>query len=160
MKNNIDNNINIYNKYQERLLTKEHLEKMEKNKLIDYCLTLNQRIIDVEKYTERFQEIKLENEESKKQIIYLKFKLKRVISEAEKINEMNNNNKIVINSQNRAIERFKQDKLIELNINTKNTIENFGMHLSPKKKALHFNKSQANLKTYNSSINCTLTHLI
>ena len=153
VKNNIDNNINIYNKYPERLLTKEHLEKMEKNKLIDYCLTLNQRIIDVEKYTERFQEIKLENEESKKQIIYLKFKLKRVISEAEKINEMNNNNKIVINSQNRAIERFKQDKLIELNINTKNTIENFGMHLSPKKKALHFNKSQANLKTYNSSIN-------
>ena len=151
--NNTVNNNKINYNYPEMLLTKEHLELMEQNKLIDYCLTLNQRIIDVEKYTERFQEIKLENEESKKQIIYLKFKLKRVISEAEKINEMNNNNKIVINSQNRAIERFKQDKLIELNINTKNTIENFGMHLSPKKKALHFNKSQANLKTYNSSIN-------
>ena len=152
MDNNSVNNNKINNNYPEMLLTKEHLELMEQNKLIDYCLTLNQRIIDVEKYTERFQEIKLENEENKKQILYLKFKLKNVIKETEKINEINNNNKIVINSQNRTIEKFKQDKLINLCINTKNNIENFGLSLSPKK-TLNFNKSLTNLKTFNSSSN-------
>ena len=123
---------------------------MSKNNLVEYCLILNQRIIDIEKYSQRFQEINLENEENKKQIIYLKNKLKRVIDEAEKINEINNNNKVVINSQNRTIEKYQKNKLNELGINIIDNNNN--NELITKRKTLHFNKSQINLKTYNNNI--------
>ena len=80
------NNNEISKENTEMLLTQEHLEQMDKNKLIDYCLKLNKRIINAEKYKERFQEIKLENEKNKKQILYLKYELKKAIKETEKSN--------------------------------------------------------------------------
>ena len=80
------NNNEISKENTEMLLTQEHLEQMDKNKLIDYCLKLNKRIINAEKYKERFQEIKLENEKNKKQILYLKYELKKAIKETEKTN--------------------------------------------------------------------------
>ena len=151
--NNIDNNDNNNFNFNssEHILTKKYLEEMSQKNLVEYCLILNRRIIDVEKYSARFQEINLENEENKKQIIYLKNKLKRVINEAEKINEININNKILINSQNRTIEKYHKNKLNELGINIidNNNNELITKSLSPRKK-LHFNKSQINLKTYNN----------
>ena len=126
------------------------MKELGTKKLIEYCLTLNQRVNDVDNYVKRFQEIKLENEENKKQIEYLKFKLKRVLAESEKIHEINKNNKIVITSQNRTIEKFQKDKLNELCINDIEKLNNLGFTYSPKK-TLHFNKSQVNLKTFNNN---------
>lgn len=149
-------NININNKplYNsiEALLTKKDLEKMKQNKLINYCLELNQRINAAEKYTKRFQEINLENEENKKQITYLNFKLKRLIAELEKMHNINNNNKVVINSQNRTIDKFQNNKSNIMSIITNDNIENIGIPLTSRK-SLHFNKSQANLKTYDNIYN-------
>ena len=133
-------------------LTKEHLEEMKIEELIEYCLTMNQRVNAVDKYVQRFQEINIENEENKKQIEYLKLRLKKAISESDKIHEINNNNRIVINSQNRTIEKFQKDKLNELCLNDVEKMNNLGFTYSPKR-SLHFNKSQANLKTYNETYN-------
>ena len=133
-------------------LTKEHLEEMKIEELIEYCLTMNQRVNAVDKYVQRFQEINIENEENKKQIEYLKLRLKKAILESDKIHEINNNNRIVINSQNRTIEKFQKDKLNELCLNDIEKMNNLGFTYSPKR-SLHFNKSQANLKTYNETYN-------
>ena len=146
---NINNEFSTYNK-TEKILTEKYLNELGTKKLIEYCLTLNQRINDVDKYVKRYQELNIENEENKKQIEYLKFKLKRVLSESEKIHEINKNNKIVINSQNRTIEKFQKDKLNELCLNDIEKLNNLGFTYSPKK-TLHFNKSQVNLKTYNNN---------
>ena len=110
-----------------------------------------QRVNDADKYVENCQEIKIENEENKKQIKYLNFKLKRVLAESQQIHEINKNNKIIINSQNRTIEKFQTDKLNEMFLNDVNNMNNLGFTFSPKK-TLHFNKSQVNLKTYNNTI--------
>lgn len=133
-------------------LTKEYLEQMKLDDLIEYCLTLNQRVNAVDEYVKRFQEINLENEENKKQIEYLKLRLKKVISESDKIHEINNNNRIVMNSQNRTIEKFQKDKLNELCINDIEKLNDLGFTYSPKR-SLHFNKSQANLQTYSDIYN-------
>ena len=143
-KENQDNNITT--KFPEGNITKNYLEQMNKNDLIEYCLVLNQRINSVGNYAENFQKINIENEENKKQITYLNFKIKRLISELEIIHEINNNNKIVINSQNRTIEKFEKNRLM-ININN-NNIDDLAFSLSPKK-SLRFNKSQLNFKTFN-----------
>ena len=148
--NSSNNNIPPYKK-AEINLTKQQLEEMSSKKLIEYCLTLIQRVNDADKYVEKCQEIKIENEENKKQIKYLNFKLKRILAESQQIHEINKNNKIVINSQNRTIEKFQTDKLNEMFLNDVNSMNNFGFTFSPKK-TLHFNKSQVNLKTYNNTI--------
>ena len=147
-----DNNINIPSYLKSEInLTRAHLEELSTKNLIEYCLILNQRVNDSDKYIEKYLEMKIENEENKKQIEYLNFRLKRVLAESYQIHEINNNNKVIINSQNRTIEQFKKDKLNEMMINDINSLNNFGFSFSPKK-TLHFNKSQINLKTYNNNM--------
>ena len=133
--------ININN---DILKSKEEMEKMNKLEIIKHCLKLNERIKEIEKIIQKYEDINLENEENKKQIIYLKFKLKNLNNALEEQIKINTKNKIVITSQNRTIEKYN-------NIN-KEEKETLSLSPSKNRKSLHFNKSQLDLKTNNDII--------
>ena len=100
---------------------------------------------------QKYNNLNLENEENKKQINYLKFNLKQIRNYLEKQRDINNKNKIIINSQKRTIEKYKKN--IILNDLFKNEEKDIiYLNLSPKnnKRILHFNKSQICLKTNNN----------
>ena len=139
-----DNNIDI------NILSQEELEKMSRYKIIEYCLGLNEKIYEDKKKIEKFDKINMENEENKKQINYLNFNLKKIKNNLDEQMKINNNNKIVIISQNRTIEKYNQNINL-MNYLKKDDKDNVSLSLSPqkKKKTMHFNKSQINLKTNN-----------
>ena len=136
------------------ILSKGILENMSKLELINHCIKLNERIIENEKCIDKYDEIKLENDENKKQINYLNIKIKDIKNALDEQVKINNKNKIVITSQNRTIEKYNKNN-IDLNLIDNDEIEKLTMSLSPSKtrKTLHFNKSQINLKTNYDTLN-------
>ena len=156
LNNYSSNNKKIEKKRSDIILTREILEKMTKLELINHCIKLNERIIEIEKYIEKYDDINLENDENRKQVNYLNKKIKDTKNTLEEQIKINNRNKIIINSQNRTIEKYNKNNLdLNLNIINNNENENLTLTLSPSKsrKTLHFNKSQINLKTNNDIIN-------
>ena len=148
--NNKFSNKNINN--NEFILSKEELENMSNSKIIQHCLKVNDIIQELNKTIQKYNDINLENEENKKQINYLKFNLNNIKNDLEEQVKINNNNKIIITSQNRTIEKFNKNIFNDLYKNDEN--ECLSLNLSPKKKKkiIHFNKSQINLKTNNDII--------
>ena len=144
--NYINNDKNKNNSDDELIIPKEKLAKMHKYEIIIHCLKLNERIKEIEKYITKYNDINLENDENKKQIKYLNFKLNNIKKNLEEQIAINNRNYLVITSQNRTIDKFYNN--LDIKKEEKN---NLTLSLSPtkKRKILHFNKSQVNLKINN-----------
>ena len=142
-----DKNKKIKSNSSDIILSREMMEKMTKLELISHCYKLNERIIEIEKLIVKYDDIKLENEENKKQVNYLNLKIKDIKNALDEQVKINIRNKIVITSQNRTLEKYNQNNIDET--------EKLTLSLSPSKsrKTLHFNKSQINLKTNNDIIN-------
>ena len=141
------------NSYSDILFSQVELEKMEKSKIVQHCLLLNEKISEIDSYIQKYNKINFENEENKKQIFYLNSNLSKVKKDLEEQIKINYNNKIVIISQNRTIERYKNNmdiKNLLLCIDDKKN-NDFSLTLSPnqKKKGLYTNKSEVNLRINN-----------
>lgn len=141
------------NSYSDILFSQVELEKMEKSKIVQHCLLLNEKISEIDSYIQKYNKINFENEENKKQIFYLNSNLSKVKKDLEEQIKINYNNKIVIISQNRTIERYKNNmdiKNLLLCIDDKKN-NDFSLTLSPnqKKKGLYTNKSEMNLRINN-----------
>ena len=136
---------------EEIILTKEKLEKMYKYEIVKHCLKLNERIKEIEKYISKYNDVNLENDENKKQVKYLRFKLNNVKNALDEQVAINNKNKIIITSQNRTIDKFYNN--MDINKGEKDSIT---ISLSPtnQRKIIRFNKSQANLKLKNDIFYC------
>ena len=148
--NNSNSNSNCNSDF---LLSQVELEKMEKTKIVEHCLLLNEKINEIDSYIQKYNKINFENEENKKQIFYLNSNLSKVKKDLEEQIKINYNNKIVIISQNRTIERYKNNmdiKNLALCIDDKKN-NDFSLTLSPKqkKKGLYINKSEVNLRIKN-----------
>ena len=149
-------NFNIFDNYicennksdveEEITLPKEKLEKMYKYEIVKHCLKLNERIKEIEKYIPKYFDVNLENDENRKQVKYLRFKLNNVKNALDEQVAINNKNKIIITSQNRTIDKFYNN--MDINKDEKDSLT---LSLSPtnQRKVLHFNKSHANLKLNN-----------
>jgi hypothetical protein len=126
---------------------------MEKSKIVQHCLLLNEKINEIDTYIQKYNKINFENEENKKQIFYLNSNLSKVKKDLEEQIKINYNNKIVIISQNRTIERYKNNMDIKNLLICKDDKNNndFSLTLSPKqkKKGLYINKSEVNLRIKN-----------
>lgn len=138
------------------ILSQSELEKMEKNKIVEHCLLLNEKINDMETFIQKYNKINFENEENKKQIFYLNSNLSKVKKDLEEQIKINYNNKIIIMSQNRTIEKYKNNmdiKNLMICIDDKKN-NDFSLTLSPKqkKKGLYINKSEVNLRIKNDFI--------
>ena len=147
--NNFIENEKINNK-NGNILSRKELEKMGKDKIIEHCILLNEKIKEIEIYIQKYNDINFENEENKKQIIYLNSNLNKLKKDLEEQIKINFNNKVVIISQNRTIEKYKKNYEFKNILKEVDDKEKYclSLSLSPQKtkKSLHYNKSSMNLK--------------
>ena len=90
------------------LLTKENLDLMEKEEIINHCLDLNKRVNDIEDYVEKYAKYKRgynvkEFELTESHVSNLYEQIKRLTKNIDEQVDINNRNKIIIESQNRSI---------------------------------------------------------
>ncbi len=90
------------------LLTKENLDLMEKEEIINHCLDLNKRVNNIVDYVEKYAKYKRgynikEFELTESHVSNLYEQIKRLTKNIDEQVDINNRNKIIIESQNRSI---------------------------------------------------------
>ncbi len=90
------------------LLSKENLDLMEKEEIINHCLDLNKRVNNIEDYVEKYAKYKRgynvkEFELTESHVSNLYEQIKRLTKNIDEQVDINNRNKIIIESQNRSI---------------------------------------------------------
>ena len=176
---NININFNDIINIKKLIKNKEQLEQMTKEALISYCINLNNKFYDIENYLKN----NIENNNNNNDIIKeLKEKINKLNIKLEEQYNKNNRNEVIINTQNRRIERIEKlqrDNILVTNIKNKkqsssiltpnkSTLYNssgidFNANLSETTNKNNFNKSS--LKKSNSCIsinkhNRPLSHVI
>ena len=99
------------------LFSKEKLDKMEKEDIINHCLNLNKKVNEIENYFEKYTLYKKgydvkEFEYNEKHVENLYEKIRRLNKNIDEQVEINNKNKIIIESQNRSIINLKNENLL------------------------------------------------
>jgi hypothetical protein len=99
------------------LLNKENLDLMEKEEIINHCLDLNKRVNNIEDYVEKYAKYKRgynikEFELTESHVANLYEQIKRLNKNIDEQVDINNRNKIIIESQNRTINNLKNENLL------------------------------------------------
>ena len=104
-----------------KIINKENLESMSKEAIIIYCLNLNKKIEDIEGFLEKYTQYKkgfnieaFENNINYKENIIneLNEKINKLKNSLDEQVHINYNSMNVINTQNRMIEKFQKEKLL------------------------------------------------
>ena len=107
------------------IFSKETLQEMSKESLINHCINLNNKIIEIENFLKKYTEYKRgfnvekfeQNEKYKDGIINdLKNKVSKLAINLDEQIKINNNNILVINSQNRKIDKLEKDTILYNNL--------------------------------------------
>ena len=108
---------NVNKQISEKVILKEDLDKMEKEEIINYCLEMNKRINNIEDYIEKYAQYKRgfnikEFELTESHVANLYDQIKRLNKNIDEQVDINNRNKIIIESQNRTINNLKNENLL------------------------------------------------
>ena len=108
---------NVNKQISEKIILKEDLDKMEKEEIINYCLEMNKRINNIEDYIEKYAQYKRgfnikEFELTESHVANLYDQIKRLNKNIDEQVDINNRNKIIIESQNRTINNLKNENLL------------------------------------------------
>ena len=107
------------------IFTKETLEEMSKESIILHCININNKLIGIEKYLQKYTEYKKGfnveqfelGEKYKDQIIKeLKDKINKLSIKLEEQMKINNKNICVINSQNRKVDKLEKETIVYNNL--------------------------------------------
>ena len=90
---------------------------MEKEEIINYCLDMNKKINTIEDYIEKYAQYKRgfnikEFELTESHVANLYEQIKRLNKNIDEQVDINNRNKIIIESQNRTINNLKNENLL------------------------------------------------
>ena len=150
------------------LLSKEHLEQMDKESIINHCINLNNKLIDIEKYLEKYAQYKRgfsveefeKGEKYKDEIIdELKKKCNKLSFNLDEQIRINNKNVCIINSQKRRNDKLEKNMFLYNNIlkskkpNTSLSLLSFNKSTVYNSSALDYNSINSNNSINNNIIN-------
>ena len=107
------------------IFSKEKLEEMSKEAIVLYCININNKLNNIEKYLEKYiqykkgfnvEEFEMGNKYKEQIIEELKNKIKKLSVNLDEQTKINNQNVYVLNSQNRKIDRLEKDSIIYKNL--------------------------------------------
>lgn len=145
--------------------TEDQLQKMAKENLIKNYISITKYICELENYIKRYNEkydshSMRKNEEINNKITDYNQKIKKLTTLLDKEVQKNNNNMVVINTQNKIIEKLQKENMLSNNIlKYKNNNSSYKMSLSKSRDKypllahdnLIFNNQQSNLINYKKS---------
>ena len=99
------------------IISKESLDKMDKEEITKHCLDLNKRVNDIEDYMEKYAKYKKgfdvkEFQLTESHVANLYEQIQKLNKNLDEQIEINNRNKIIIESQNRSITNLKNENLL------------------------------------------------
>ena len=141
------------------IFSKEKLETMSKEAIIIHCININNKLMGIEKYLEKYIQYKKgfnveefeKGEKYKDEIIDdLKNKLNKLSVNLDEQIKVNNQKICVINSQNRKIDKLEKDSIIYNNILRYKKPNSSISLLSPNKSTI-YNSSAIEFNSINSN---------
>ena len=139
------------------IFSKEQLEKMSKEEIIQHCININNKFIGIENYLAKYtkykkgfnvEEFEMGEKYKEKIIEELKEKIKKLSINLDEQVKTNNKNIYIINTQNRKIDKLQKEAIIYNNIlNHKNHSSSI---ISPNKSTI-YNSSAIEFNSINSN---------